>query len=119
MQLSVDCWIGVLNQDIDVANVAADVAISWLKKLDGKQHTLVALKRSDGAYMMIGGGSSWYVVTLNDGKKDLTLQNPTGLETEMVELCAGGQYGDYPSTICVDQKQAAQAVTLFFEGNEL
>ena len=118
MQLTVDCRTGVHNQDIEVADVGADVVLSWLKKLDGERYTLVSLERSDGSRIMIGGGPSLYVAALDDGKRNLTLQNPAGLETEMVELCAGGQYGEYPKAICVDQKQAAQAVTLFFEGNE-
>jgi len=119
MQLTVDCRTGVHNQDVEVVNVGIDVALLWLKKLDGKLHTLISFKREDGSNFMVGGGPSWYVAVFDDGDKNLTLQNPDGFETEMIELCVGGQYGEYPKTICVDQKQAAQAVTLFFEGNEL
>jgi len=118
MQLTVDCRVGVHNQDIKVANAGVDVVLSWLKKLDGKQHTLINLKRSDGSHLMIGGGLSWYVVVFDDGKKNITLKNPVGLETEMLELCAGGQYGEYPKSFCVDQNQAEQVVKLFFEKNE-
>jgi len=118
MQLTVDCRAGVHNENTEVANAGVDAVLSWLKKLDGKRHTLINLERSDGSRLMIGGGPSWYVVVFDDDKKNLTLQNSVGLETEMIELCAGGQYGEYPKAFCVDQKQAAQAVTLFFEGNE-
>jgi hypothetical protein len=118
MQLIVDCLSGVHNQNTEVANADADVVLSWLKKLDGKQHTLINLERSDGSNLMIGGGPSWYVVVFDDGKKNLTLQNPIGLETEVIELCAGGQYGEYPKSFCVDQNQTEQVVKLFFDGNE-
>ncbi|MDR0780597.1 MAG: hypothetical protein LBF16_07880 [Pseudomonadales bacterium] len=118
MQLTVDCRTGVHNENTGVANAGVDVVLSWLKKLDGKQHTLINLERLDGSSLMIGGGPSWYVAVFDDGKKNLTLQNPSGLETEVLELCAGGQYGEYPKSFCVDQNQAEQVVKLFFEGNE-
>jgi hypothetical protein len=118
MQLTADCRTGVHNQDIETANADLDLALSWLERLDGKRHTLINLERSEGSCLMIGGGPSWYVVVFDDGKKNLTLQNTAGLEAEMIELCAGGQYAEYPKSFCVDQKQAAHAVRLFFEGNE-
>lgn len=118
MRLTVDCRNDVHNQDIEVANADIDVAISWLNKLDGRRHTLLNLERSDGVRLMIGGGPSWFIIVLEDEGSNLTLQNPVGAESEMIELCAGGQYGDYPKAYCVDQKQSEQTMVLFFEGNE-
>lgn len=118
MRITVDCRAGVHNQDITFADVDVSVARLWLAKLDGNQHTLLNLVRSDGHHVMVGGGPSWYVVTLDDGKNSLTLQNPHGVETEMIELCAGGQYGEYPASFCVDQIYADQVIDLFFDGTE-
>jgi hypothetical protein len=118
MHLSVDCRNGVHNEDIDIDNASADLVISWIKKLDGNCHTLINIKRSDESCLMVGGGPLWYIVIFDDGRKNLTLKNDDGLEGELIKLCAGGQYGEYPGSLCVDQNQVTQAVTLFFEGNE-
>lgn len=118
MQITVDCRTGIHNQDIVVTNAGLSDALSWLTRLDGNRHTLISLSRPTGHHLMIGGGPSWYVVTLDDGKNSLTLQNRHGAEAEIVELCAGGQYGEYPTAYCVDQMQAAQVINLFFEKTE-
>ncbi|EGP54306.1 hypothetical protein G3A56_23360 [Rhizobium oryzihabitans] len=118
MKLIVDYRTGVHNSDVEIANADPQVTLSWLKKLDGMQHTLLNVSRLDGSCLMVGGGPLWYVVTLDNNKQNLTLQNPDGLETEMIELCAGGQYGEYPKALCVNYEQASQAVSLFFEGKE-
>lgn len=118
MKLIVDYRIGVHNNDIEITNADDQITLSWLKKLDGTQHTLINLSRSDGSCFMVGGGPRWYVATLDDGKQNLTLQNPDGLQTEIIELCAGGQYGEYPKALCVNHEQVSRAISLFFKGDE-
>jgi hypothetical protein len=118
MQLTMDCRSGVRNHDIQVADVDVSGGLSHFEMLDGVRHTLMVFERPDGCQIMIGGGPLWYIVTLDDGKNSLTLQNPNGSETEMVELCAGGQFGEYPASFCVDQSQAGAIISLFFGGAE-
>lgn len=118
MKLIIDNRSGVHGCNEEILDASVDIALLWLKKLNGKERTLLNLNRLDGSNLMIGGGPSWYVVVLEDGKNSLTLKNLNGLETESIEICAGGQYGEYPKSLCVDKDQAQQVVRKFFEGKE-
>ncbi|MBD9402816.1 Imm1 family immunity protein [Comamonas sp. CMM02] len=118
MKLIIDSRIGVHGENEEILDASVDVAFAWLKKLNGKERTLLNIDRLDGSNLMIGGGPSWYIVVLNDGRNNLTLKNSHGLEAELIELCAGGQYGEYPKSMCVDEDQVQQVVRQFFEGKE-
>lgn len=118
MKLTVDNRVGIHNQDAEIDVVEKNEAIGWIKSLDGARHTLLNLERADGVLLMVGGGPDKYVVTLNDGDESLVLKNSKDHKNDLVELCAGGQYGEYPEEICVDLGQAADAVSMFFDGYE-
>jgi hypothetical protein len=118
MRLTADRRDGVHNLDAEVPDADVNAALDWLCRLDGKRHTLLSVERRDGWQLMVGGGPLRYVVTLGNDIESLALENPGGNQSTMVELCAGGQYGDYPETICVNPEQAANAVSLFFLGLE-
>ncbi|MBO9166777.1 hypothetical protein [Rhizobium sp. L245/93] len=118
MQLNIDKREGVHNLNIRVPDADEIVTLNWLSKLNGQQHTLISLERDDGWQVMVGGGPIYYIVTLGNADENLTLENSSGDEAKMVELCAGGQYGEYPESFCVDREQAANAVSLFFQGQE-
>ncbi|MFS8051103.1 hypothetical protein [Rhizobium sp. BR 314] len=119
MRLITDTRNGNHNLDVEVPDADVKVVLDWLSRLDGKQHTLLSLERKDGWQLMVGGGPFRYVVTLGSDIDNMTLENPSGNQSTMVELCAGGQYGDFPETICVNPEQVASAVSLFFLGREL
>ena len=118
MQLNIDKREGVHNLNIRVPDADEIVTLNWLSKLNGQQHTLISLERDDGWQVMVGGGPIYYIVTLGNADENLTLENSSGDEAKMVKLCAGGQYGEYPESFCVDREQAANAVSLFFRGQE-
>ena len=118
MQLVIDEREGVHNQDLKIVNADRSAAINFLGRLDGRIHTLLVLERSDGSQLMVGGGCQHFVVTFYDGKQNFTLRNPVGRDGVMVEVCAGGQYGEYSEAICVTRNEAGEAITLFFDGNE-
>ncbi|WFU04558.1 hypothetical protein QA648_27655 (plasmid) [Rhizobium sp. CB3171] len=118
MRLTADMRDGVHNLDVEILDANVNEALDWLSKLNGKQHTLLNLEREDGWQVMVGGGPIHYVVTLGNGDDNLTLENPVGNQSTIVELCAGGQYGEYSETICVGQERAVNAVSLFFQGRE-
>ena len=119
MQIVIDERDGVDNQDSTIVNVDKKTAISYLGRLDGQRHTLLIVERTDGTQLMVGGGEERFVVTLNDGKQSLTLLNQAGREETVHEICAGGQYGEYPETICVTRNDTAKVIDLFFEGEEM
>lgn len=118
MQLIVDNRVGVHNQEITVASVGKEMALDWLSKLNGRQHTLLSFERQDGWQLMVGGGPEQYVITLSDGEDNLTFCNRDGSVTEVVEICAGGQFGEFPKNISATYKQAALIIDLFFSKNE-
>jgi hypothetical protein len=118
MQLIADNREGIHNQDITIASVDKNVALGWFSKLDGSKHTLLSLERQDGWQLMVGGGPTQYIITLGDGLSDLTFHNLAGDETKVVELCAGGQFGEFPQSICATYQQATQVIIFFFDGTE-
>ena len=118
MQLIADNREGVHNQEVKIDFVDKNVAMKWLVKLDGSQHTLLSFKREDDWSLMIGGGPIQYIITLGDGTNDFTFHTPSGKGEEMVELCAGGQFGEFPQSICATKHQAAQVIADFFDGKE-
>jgi hypothetical protein len=118
MQLIADNRVGVHNQETKVSCVGEEVALDWLSKLDGRQHTLLSFERQDGWQLMVGGGPAQYIITLSDGSDNLTFCNRDGDETETIEICAGGQFGEFPKNICATYQQAARVIALFFSKNE-
>lgn len=118
MQLIADNRVGVHNQKIMVAGVSKEMALDWLSKLNGRQHTLLSFERQDGWQLMVGGGPEQYVITLSDGVDNLTFCNRDGNVTEVVEICAGGQFGEFPKNISATYQQAARIINLFFSKNE-
>jgi len=119
MQLIIDNRTGIQNQDVEVSSSEDKVALNLLSKLDGNQHTLLSLEREDGWQLMIGGGPTHYIITLGNGEKQLTLLNINGDETTDVEICAGGQFGQFPETLCTDHRQAAEIISAFFDKQEM
>lgn len=104
---------GVHSQDIKIDNVDKRTAIFWLGRLGGQRHTLLVVERGDGRQLTVGGGGERFVVTLDDEKQCLTLVNQEGRVETALEICAGGQYGEYPETICVTRNDAAKAIGFF------
>jgi len=86
--------------------------------LDGNTHTLVMFDREDGWQLLIGGGPDFYVITLGNSDENLTFFNQSGDEAHKLEICAGGQLGKYPETICASIEQVKMVVEYFFENRE-
>lgn len=118
MQLIVDNREGIHSQEIKIAFVDKNAALDWLAKLDGSQHTLLSFERLDGWQLMVGEGPTQYIITLGDGSSTLTFNNSAGDKTKVVELCAGGQFAEFPQSICATHQQATQVITSFLDGNE-
>jgi hypothetical protein len=118
MILTIDDRDGIHNMDVEASISDDRSALDWLLKLDGKKHTLLSIERGDGWQLMIGGGASRYIITLGNGEENLTFKNSLGDESSMVELCAGGQFGEYPESLCANYDQAAHVVSLFLNGQE-
>ncbi len=118
IKISFDKREGAHNNETVSENIQLEVAVRQVLKLDGKVHTLVMFDRNDGWQLMVGGGPDHYIVTLGGEDENLTLHNENGDGTKEVEICAGGQYGDFSEIICVDIEQSKLAVKAFFESTE-
>ncbi|WP_163836662.1 hypothetical protein [Spartinivicinus ruber] len=108
-----------INKDIACENKDIEQAVDLLNMLDGKQHTLLSIERHDGWELHIGGGPDWFIVTaVSSSGKNLTLLNLGGDDSDTIELCAGGQFADFPKSIVVGKEMAKDAVLNFYEENE-
>lgn len=85
--------------------------------LDGVQHTLFSAQCNDKT-LMIGGGDKAFVVTLDDDNVSKTLLNPIHDRYKMIELCAGGQYAEYPVSLVVEKPDAANALKCFYTNSQ-
>lgn len=118
MLLKVDSRSGVHNKDITFNNCDLIEAQTWLKKLDGQKHTLLAIEKPNGHQLMVGGGPLWYIVTLFDGRENFTLPNLDSKDVEFIEICAGGQFGEFSKNYCVLWSRASEVISSFFNNSE-
>lgn len=118
MKLFIDKRSGVHNVETEVDKIDLHSTKEKFYLLDGNAVTLVMLERVDGWQLLIGGGPENFIVTLSDDSTNLTFYNPKGNENNQIEICAGGQYGEYPETLCVSRDQVILVVEHFFENTE-
>ena len=107
----IDNWSGSENHDIEYKFDSSCVAAALLKKLDGKNHTLLSFNIGDG-YLMIGGGPKHFICTLSfDGVDSITAAGnfPENKHVN-IELTCGGQIGEFPPQICCSILQANNIV---------
>jgi len=119
MKLIIDNRNKNQNTDLITNNSSKSNALNSLELLDGIKHTLLSLERADGWRMDIGGGDGNYIVSaVSSSTNCLTLINPDGDYTLLVELCAGGQYAEFPHNIVVTEILAKNAICNFFDKSE-
>lgn len=114
MDASIDDRTGVKNDEQTYKALTIETAYELLSQLDGERHTLLTIDNDRGQTLSIGGGPSRYVVTLDSAEENLTLVNDADEEQDSFEICAGGQFSDFPASICVKQPSAKLAVDAFF-----
>lgn len=118
MKVVIDKRVGVKNVDMVYDIELSSEAVDLLLKLDGLVHTMLLFQREDGSNLMVGGGKISFVVTFTSETQNLTLANLAPDEGCLLEICAGGQFGEYPSEIVVGFDAAASAVLHFFANDE-
>lgn len=119
MQAIFDLRNGNFGEETVINDIEVDDALSLLKQLNGNTHTMLVLKRNDDVVLCIGGGRQYFVATMTDcNSENLTLIKPSENESKVVEICAGGQFSNFPDSIAIDLSLAQQAVSNFFVGLE-
>jgi len=118
MKITYDNRIKNKNKDTVVSSATCDDAISILNQLDGKKHTLVLFENEDASQMMVGGGPENFIITLLKDDNNLALRRGNANPESVVEICAGGQFGDYPEYLSNTKETAAAAIESFFQSKE-
>lgn len=122
MKLTLDNTLGNRHDSLVEHDATIELASQQLDLLDGKNHTLLMLEREDGVQMLVGGGRVKFVVTLaseDDNCYVLNNAQAVNVDTNEVELCAGGQYADFPLKNVVEKIDAYQAVEYFYKRTEM
>ena len=120
MKLFIDSRVANRSSDIELECQGVEHAVAAVEKLNGCEHTLLSMERSDGWQLCVGGGGAGFIVTLSSvDDRNFTLLNPDGDDGNVVELCAGGQFAEYPRSIVVDKDEVSKAVVDFFLGKEM
>lgn len=120
MKLFIDDRVANRNSDVELECHGYEQAIAAVERLNGQGHTLVSIERVDGWQLCVGGGGSDFVVTLSSQcDENFTLLNPNGDDGSMVELCAGGQFSEFPRSVVVDKIEVYKAICSFFLGKEM
>jgi hypothetical protein len=120
MKALLDNRNGVINENTIIDNIFINEALLLLKKLDGKKHTIFSLEREDDFTLCVGGGSQFFIITImNKDGDSKTLLNPLKHEKDKtIELCAGGQYADFPDKFVIDIDSVINAVKSFYLNQE-
>lgn len=115
MDAKIDRRVGTLAEEELVRNVDVEKALELMCRLDGVQHTLLCLISDADRMMLIGGGADRFIVNrLDCGGASYTLIDVGGNISEAIEICAGGQFAEYPSNMAVGRKLVSDAIMWFF-----
>jgi hypothetical protein len=89
--------------------------LDLVRRLDGKTHTELCFDHPTGWTLIVGGGPSEFVtVKFNERGESYALINPTPVGAKRIDLCVGGQLGDFaPDVVCVFPA-VADAIHEFF-----
>ncbi|MFO3707587.1 hypothetical protein ACI6Q5_22080 [Xanthomonas codiaei] len=109
MKFIIDERLGVHNRDEEFFHLKQGEVLGLLDKLDGERHTLLCVERDDGWIFFVGGGAELYVVnkTSPDG---INYEIKSDFSGDCVDLCVGGQYGDYDPSSVVRRELARLAL---------
>jgi hypothetical protein len=114
MKLSIDTWDGMRTSSEDFESTDVNQVDALIHRLDQDRHTIVSVGEAGTALLMVGGGKGDYLVTASlDGENWSTLaMGPRDGMRKIVS--AGGQPGDYHSSVVVMLDQAIAAARYFF-----
>jgi hypothetical protein len=118
VQLIIDNRQGVENQDTVIPEATEAIALNWLERLDGRRHTLLCLERDQMDTLMVGGGPVHFVVTRNNQTLANITKSDVVNSSATIEVCAGGQYGDFATAVVVDLSTAQFAVKSFIRSQD-
>ncbi|MBO9872940.1 hypothetical protein J7370_05980 [Xanthomonas sp. D-93] len=114
MIISIDSRNGTMNNENIFETEDFEKVFELVDRLDGNRHTLVSIEKSDGSQMLVGGGAGKYIVTMTSSDfKNFHLENGEK-KGGLVEICAGGQFGEYDKNMVVSIDLVKSAIKQFF-----
>jgi hypothetical protein len=114
-----DCWNGVLNEEWAIDQASSADFDHALERLDACTYTMLVIEGDDEQYLIIGGGSSQYVVCATfDNEESWNLLSAEAMPGTVL-LNVGGQEGDYPAVQVVNMEQARTAGRVFLDTLQL
>lgn len=114
--IELDEWDGSKVSELRIENPKWSEIERSILNLDGLRHTIVTVFLSAKTYLTVGGGArSRYIVYVTyDNEVFFTLSCGPHL-VGLARLVVGGQEGEYPASIIIDQKTTFRAVRGFCE----
>ena len=118
--LVTDNWQGPINNESDVDQPTDDQIADAIGRLDAKRRTVVTLLAEGECHMAVGGGEGRYVGYVTyDNMKFHQLQTSAAPQGPEVDLCVGGQVGNYAPSDIVSREVAVRAALHFAATGEL
>ncbi|MFA1750734.1 hypothetical protein JH314_09215 [Xanthomonas campestris] len=118
MKFYLDNRVGAHNVDDEFYGLDQSGVVNLLGKLNGERHTLLCVKREDGWVLFIGGGSEKFLVN-KVSPEDISYEVKSDMPGGNIELCVGGQYGEYESSSLASYDLARMALLDFCEFSSL
>lgn len=116
MNLFLDNWQGVTSHDTMVEGPSFDDVRSFLSKLNGANHTLMAIELDSGAAINIGGGPKSYMAQCINGDA-VWLAHGSEARTKELSLVVGGQESLFQSAAELNHQQAFDVLSVFYHGD--
>ena len=100
-----------------IPNATWEQAEAAIRSLDETELTALTLERPDHSNVLVGGGNGRYILCITTVDERLVALSDTAkADRESEELVAGGQPGQYPSHLVVDDLETVlQAARTYFE----
>jgi xanthine/CO dehydrogenase XdhC/CoxF family maturation factor len=100
-----------------IENATWEQAEAAIRSLDASRVTALTVERPDRSNVLVGGGNGRYILCITTADERLVaLANEAKADGTAEELVAGGQPGQYPSRLVVDDLDTVlRAARTYFE----
>ena len=118
MKAVADEWSGVHCGETEYEDISWSDLQKLINRLDARKYTMVIISPGEDNNLTIGGGGGQYVVVATtNGDRFFEVSRDLPGEKSTVLLNVGGQEGDYPAEMIVDEVTAtACAMTYLRSG---
>lgn len=107
----------LVDSGVTIENATWEQAEAAIRSLDETEFTALTVERPDRSNVLVGGGNGRYILCITTVDERLVaLADAAKAADEAEELVAGGQPGQYPSHLVVDDLDTVlRAARTYFE----